>query len=205
MRKLIYIVCGLNASRSQAVEEFLKGKYPGDPEIEIKSAGFGVDIQREDDKRTPFTKELAERTDIIFVSDHDKLSKYYSLGNIKDRITKVHLLRIPDVFHTHRNAYLPGSDGLTYEEQMQKIESEPEFSALRRYVSHLTPEGASALTEALYLKELYPTHSEIKKRYIKYPLAPWDESLHKKYPFQLLQKTLEFRFPQIHQIIKSSN
>lgn len=193
MKKLVYVVCGLNASRSQVVAEFLQGKYHDNSEIEIKSAGFNVDIQRGDDKRTSFTKDLAERADVIFVSDHDKLSKYYSLGNFIDKIKKVHLLRIPDVFHTHRNAYLPSNNGLTYEEQMQKIESEPEFSALRKYVSHLTPEGAFALTEALYVKELYSVHQSSESRQDK------------KFPFELLYKTLELRFDWMSKIIENIN
>jgi predicted protein tyrosine phosphatase len=193
MKKLVYVVCGLNASRSQIVAEFLRSKYSGKSEIEIKSAGFNVDIQREDDKRTSFTKEIAERADIIFVSDHDKLSRYYSLGNIAERTTKVHLLRIPDIFHTHRNAYLPGNEGLTYEEQMQKIENGLEFSALRRYVSHLKPKDASALMEALYIKELYSAHRSPELRQDK------------KFPFELLHKTLEFRFPEISEIIEETD
>jgi hypothetical protein len=194
MRKLIYVVCGLNASRSQVIAEFLSKKYSDVPKIDIKSAGLDVDIfeGREDDKRTLFTKQMAEEASLVFVSDHDKFYrvKYNLLKNDKRQIGKVHSLRIPDIFYSHKNVYLTGNDGLTYEEHMQKIMENPEFSALRRYIFHIKPEDASALMEALYIKELYSTHRSHKLRQDK------------KYPFQLLQKTLEFRFPQMSELIE---
>ena len=193
MKKLVYIVCGLNASRSQVVEEFLKGKYSDASEIEIKSAGLNVDILREDDKRTPFTKELAEKASIIFVSDHDKFYRvrYNLLKNNKRHIGKIHLLRIPDVFHIHKNAHL-GKDISEYIDYLNSINQQPEFSALRKYVSHLTQKEASALMEALYIKELYSAH------------LPPNMRQDKKYPFQLLYKTLEFRLPWISRLIENT-
>jgi protein-tyrosine-phosphatase len=204
MKKLVYIVCGLNASRSQVVEEFLKGKYADNRKIEIKSAGLNVDIFSRRDKRTLFTEELAERADIIFVSDYDKLCKinYYLFRNDEKKTKKVHLLGIPDIFPIHKNAHI--GNFYEYVNYLEGFNKNPEFSALREYVSHLTPESASALMEALYLKELYSAHrsQEPIKRNKKYPDANWNETLHKTYPFQLLQKTLEFRFPSISKIIE---
>jgi len=193
MKRLVYVVCGLNASRSQAVGEFLKGKYSGNTGIEIKTAGLDVDILGKGDKRTSFTKELAEMADLIFVSDHDKLyrTNYSLLGNVSDKTRKVHLLRIPDVFQIHKNAHF-GKDLKEYVDYLERINQEPEFSALRRYMSHLTPKAASALTEALYIKELYSTH-----------LSP-ELRQDKKYPFELLYKTMEFRFPWISKLIENS-
>ncbi len=192
MKKLVYVVCGLNASRSQVIAEFLKGKYSDSSEIEIKSAGLDVDILREEDKRTQFTKELAKKANIIFVSDHDKLyrTKYHLLENDIDEIKKVHSLRIPDIFHIHKNAHFGNIS--QYVDYLDKINQQPEFSALRRYVSHLTQKGASMLVEALYLKELYSAHRSPELR---------DD---KKYPFELLHKALEFRFPWISKLIEKT-
>lgn len=204
MKKLVYVVCGLNASRSQAVGEFLRGKYPGNIGIEIKTAGLDVDILGEGDKRTPFTRELAETADLIFVSDQDKLyrTNYSLLENDPRKTKKVHLLRIPDVFPIHKNAHIGElSEYIIY---LERFNQESEFSALRRYMSHLTPKASSALMEALYLKEIYSTRGSQKpiKRDKKYPDAHWNESIYKTYPFELLYKTLEFRFPKISQLIE---
>ena len=191
MKKLIYVVCGLNASRSQAIEEFLKGKY-SNPEVEIKSAGLDVNILGEEDKRTLFTKELAEKANIILVSDHDKLYriKYNLLKNNDSYVGKIHLLRIPDVFHPHKNSYMP-EQGHSYEEYIQKIESELEFKKLIEYIKELNPRETSILTEAIYTKELYTSH-----------LSP-ELRQDKKYPFELLHKTLEFRFSWISKLIEN--
>ncbi len=189
--KNVWVVCGINASRSQTIEQFLSERYVSSPQIKIRSAGLDVDIMREDDKRTLLTKEMAEEADIIFASDHDKFHRISDILN-NQSIGKLHLLRIPDVFHTHRNAYLPGKDNLSYEEYMQKIESEPEFKELLKYVDELNPKESSALTEALYVKELYSAHLPPNKRQDK------------KFPFQLLYKTLEFRFPEISELISEA-
>jgi predicted protein tyrosine phosphatase len=193
MKKLVYAVCGLNASRSKAIEEFLKGKYSNTPEIEIKSAGLDVDILRKEDKRTLFNKELAEKADVIFASDHDKLYRinYQLLENDTSQTKKVHLLSIPDIFHIHRNAHL--GDLIDYIIYLERINLESEFSSLRRYISHLKPKAASELMEALYVKELYSAHRSPELRQDK------------KYPFELLYKTLEFRFDWMSQIIKNIN
>jgi len=191
--KNIWIVCGLNSSRSQVIKEFLRERYKSHSDIGIKSAGLDVCILREDDKRTLFTEQMAREASLVLVSDHDKFYRvrYNLLKNDDRHIGKIHLLRIPDVFHTHKNAYLMGN-GLSYEGHMQKIENNPEFKELIEYMGGLTPREASILTESLYTKELYTAH------------LPPNMRQDKKYPFQLLYKTLEFRLPWISKLIKNT-
>ncbi len=191
--KNICTVCSLNSSRSQVMEEFLRGKYASNPEININSAGLNVDILREDDKRTLFTKEMARETDVIFTSDHNIFYgvRYRLLKNDKNQISKVHLLRIPDVFHTHKNVFLSSLENPDYENFMQKIEQEPEFQKLLRYIGALKPRDCSELLESIYTKELYSAHLN--------PALRQD----KKYPFELLHKTLEFRFSRIAELIEN--
>ncbi len=193
MKKLIYVVCGLNASRSQVIEEFLKNKYANTPKIEIKSAGLDVYPIGERDKRTSFTRELAEQADIIFASDHDKFYKirYELLKNDEEQLKKVHLLRIPDIFHTHKNAFFGGNLD-EYVNYMETINQQEGYSDLRKYISYLTPKAASALTEAFYVRELYSAHQSPELRQDK------------KYPLQLLNKTLEFRFPWMAKLIENN-
>ena len=189
--KEINKVCGLNSSRSQIIEEFLKSKYHANPEINIKSSGLDVYILREDDKRILFTKKMAKEADVILASDHDKFYRirYNLLDNNKRCIQKVHVLKIPDVFHTHKNVFLASPKTFDYEIYMQKIRQEPEFSQLEKYINNLTPKEASILTESTYIKELYSAHLNPKLRQDK------------KYPSELLYKTLEFRFPLINKLI----
>jgi hypothetical protein len=191
--KNIWVVCGLNASRSQMIEEFLKDKYKSNPEIRIKSAGLDVTLVREDDQRILFTEQTAREASLVLVSDHDKFYRirYKLLNNDEKRIRKVHVLRIPDVFYTHRNAYLPGNGGLSYDEHIQRIESEPEFKELAQHIKKLSPKEASELTEALYTKELYSSH------------LPPNLRQDKKYPSGLLYKTLGFRSPWISRLIEN--
>lgn len=186
--KNIDIVCGLNASRSQFIQEFLRDKYRSNPEININSAGLNVDKFAENDKRTLYTKEMAGKTDIILVSDHFIFYRirHDLLENDENQIKRVHNMRIPDVFHIHKNAAL---DESVYEQNMQKIKDNPEFIELVGYIKALSPEEASALMEAIYIKELYTAHL--------YPKLRQD----KKYPFELLHKTLEFRFPKMSELI----
>ncbi len=192
--KNIYVICSLNSSRSQIIEEFLRNKYLLTPKINIKSAGLDVHILREDDKRTLFTKELAKKTDLILASDHSNFYRirYFLLDNNEKHIKKVHLLRIPDVFHTHKNTFLNNPQTPDYETYMEKIRQEPEFSQLEKYINALTPQEASILTESIYIKELYTTHLNPKLRQDK------------KYPSKLLYKTLEFRFSSIDRLIYST-
>lgn len=189
--KEINIVCGLNSSRSQIIEEFLKSKYHANPEISIKSSGLDVHILREDDKRTLFTKKMAKETDVILASDHDKFYRirYNLLDNDEKHIQKVHLLKIPDVFHTHKNVFLVSPKTPDYETYMQKIRQQSEFSQLEKYINNLIPKLASILTEAIYIKELYSAHLNPRLRQDK------------KYPSELLYKTLQFRFPAINKLI----
>jgi len=189
--KKIHIVCGLNSSRSQIIEEFLKSKYHANPEINIKSSGLDVYILREDDKRTLFTKKMAKEADVMFASDHDKFYRirYNLLDNDERYIKKVHLLKIPDVFHTHKNVFLASPKTSDYKIYMQKIRQESGFSQLAKYINNLTPKEASILTEAIYIKELYSAHLHPRLRQDK------------KYPSKLLYKTLEFRFPSINKLI----
>ena len=136
---------------------------------------------------------MAREASLVFVSDHDKLYRvrYNLLKNDNRHVGKIHLLRIPDVFHTHKNAYLIGN-GLNYEEHMQKIENNHEFRELIGYVKALSPKEASALTETIYIKELYTAH------------LPPNMRQDKKYPFELLYKTLEFRLPWVSQLIENT-
>jgi len=189
--KKINVVCGLNSSRSQIVEEFLRKKYSSNPDINIKSSGLDVYILREDDKRTLFTKEMARGADVILASDHDRFYRirYNLLDNDERHIQKVHLLKIPDVFHTHKNAFLSNPKTSNYETYIQKIRQEPEFKELAEYIKALGPKECSELLEAIYTKELYSAH-----------LAPRLRQ-DKKYPSELLYKTLEFRFPSINRLI----
>lgn len=186
MKKLVYIVCGLNASRSQAIEEFLQKKYSDNSEVEIKSAGLDVHLFKKEDKRTLFKRELAEKAEVIFVSDDDKFYRinYRFLDNHSE---KMHSLRIPDFFYAHRNGVI---DKEGYDAGMKKIIEDSDFSRLREYINALSLKECSALTEALFIKELYSAHKSPESRQDK------------KYPFELLYKTLEFRFPEINKIIK---
>jgi len=190
--KKIYTVCSLNSSRSQIMQEFLRDKYNSTPEVEINSAGLNVQILREDDKRTLFTKEIAEQSDIILAADHELFYRirYELFKNEKDQIKKVYLMRIPDVFYTHKNVFLSGPGNSSYEESMEKIRAGSEFSQLLEEIVKLTPKEASILTEALYTKELCGVHLNPSLRQ------------NKKYPNELLYKTLEFRFPWIAQLIE---
>lgn len=187
----INVVCGLNSSRSQIIEEFLRSKYSSNSDINIKSSGLDVYILREDDKRTLFTKEMARGADVILASDHDRFYRirYNLLDNDERHIQKVHLLRIPDVFHTHKNAFLSNPKTPDYGTYIQKIRQEPEFKELAEYIKALGLKECSELLEAIYIKELYSAH-----------LAPRLRQ-DKKYPSELLYKTLEFRFPSINKLI----
>ena len=189
--KNIWIICGLNASRSQVIEEFLSKKYSDVPGIEIKSAGLDVHLLREDDKKILFTREMAKEADIIFVSDNNKFYRvrYNLLNNDKKDTEKIHLLRIPDIFHIHRNAAI---NKQKYDGHMKRILEDSDFSRLRGYIEALSPKEASILTEAIYIKELYTDH-----------LSP-ELRQDKKYPFELLYKTLEFRLPWISQLIENT-
>lgn len=190
--KIIYSVCSLNSSRSQIISEFLKEKYKSDREINIRSAGLDVQILREDDKRTLFTEELAENADVILAMDHQLYYRirYHLLKNGEEQIRKVHLMRIPDVFYTHENVFLSGQGNLNYKDYMKRIEEDPEFSLLLKKILSLSNRESSALTEAIYTKELFEVHLN--------PALRQD----KKYPNELLNKTLEFRFPWINELIK---
>lgn len=189
--KNIWVVCGLNSSRSQTIEEFLKDKYNSDSNLNIKSAGLDVFSMGKNDRRILFTEEMAREASLILASDCEKFSriKYNLLKNDESQIGKVHLLRIPDVFHIHRNAAI---NRQKYDKMMEKIESEFEFRELSGYISALSSREASELTEALYIKELYTAH-----------LPPYLRQ-DKKYPFQLLHKTLEHRFPEISGLIENA-
>lgn len=189
MKKLVYVVCGLNASRSRVVEDFLRGKYKDKSGIEIRSAGLDVDIFKEDDKKTLFTEKMARESSLIFVSDEYKLDRTYDLlGNGPGEVEKVHNLRIPDIFHGYINAD-PKSDTLDYSKRMKKVRSDPEFRELIGYIKALSPMECSDLIEALYLRDLYSARQNHK---------PGQD---RKYPFELLYKTLEFRFPKISELI----
>lgn len=190
--KTICVICSLNSSRSQAIEEFLHKKYNLNSNIKITSAGLDVYKMREDDKRVLFTEQMARGSSLILSSDSDKFYriKYHLLKNEEEQIKKVHLLRIPDVFYPHKNVYMAGKNG-SYEEHMQKLEQEPEYKKLIEYVNALNPEEASALTEALYIKETYNIYSSNKNENKK------------NYPFELLYKTLEFRLPEISKLIEN--
>ena len=190
--KNIFTVCSLNSSRSQIMQEFLKERYNLNQEITINSAGLNVERLREDDKRTQFTKELAEKSDLILAADHDVYYRirYSLLENKEDQIKKVYLMRIPDVFYTHEKAFLSSHEDPNYKSYMEKIKEEPEFSRLLEEINRLTPREASILTEAVYTKELYSAHLNPKLRQDK------------RYPNELLHKTLEFRFLWISKLIE---
>jgi len=187
--KKVYVVCAANMSRSQAIEEFLSRKYAENPEIRIKSAGLDVNVLGDEDKRTRFTREMAEEADIIFTSDHDKFNRvrYHLLNNDEKNAGKLHLLRIPDVFHVHRNVIGPNAN---YDQYLRRIISEPDFDRLSEYIGKLSLKGASALVEALYTRDL------------GYSLRTNSGKELKKYPFELLYKALEFRFPWMNEIIE---
>ena len=174
------------------MQEFLKEKYNLNLEITINSAGLNVEKLRDDDKRTQFTKELAEKSDIILAADHDIYYriKYFLLENKEDQIKKVYLMRIPDVFYTHEKAFLSSHENPNYKSYMEKIKEEPEFSRLLEEINRLTPREASILTEAVYTKELYSAHLNPNLRQDK------------RYPNELLHKTLEFRFLWMSKLIE---
>ena len=190
--KNVFAVCSLNSSRSQIMGEFLKEKYNSNLEVVISSAGLNVQRLRADDKRVQFTKELAEKSDVILAADHDIYYKirYNLLKNKEDQIKKVYLMRIPDVFYTHERAFLNGHENSDYHKYMKRIKEEPEFSHLLEEINMLTPKEASVLTEAIYTKELYSAHLNPNLRQDR------------KYPNELLYKTLEFRFPWISELIE---
>jgi hypothetical protein len=74
---------------------------------------------------------------------------------------------------------------------MQKIESELDFRELMGFIKALSPREASDLTESLYTKELYSAHLP--------PSLRQDQ----RYPLELLEQTMEFRLPQISNLIKN--
>lgn len=193
--KNIYVVCGLNTSRSKAIEEFLNEKYASDSEIQIKSAGLYVKFE-ENGLRNLFIEEDAKKADKILVSDHDKFKRmidsYFLSGDNRKGIQKLHSLNIPDIFPRHKNAYSEQSE---YDNIINMVRKNPEFSRLLGYVEALSPKEASSLMESLYTKhtgkkDLYPDN------------IPHEERNDKIFPFELLYKTLEHRFPEIDKIIR---
>ncbi len=192
--KIIYSVCSLNSSRSQIISEFLKEKYKSDKKINIRSAGLDVQILRKDDKRTLFTEELAENADVILAMDHQLYYRirYHLLKNGEEQIRKVHLMRIPDVFYPHEKVFLSNPEDRGYQDYIKKIEQDEEFLTLLKEINKLTSREASILTESIYTKEMYSKG-----------LKP-DLRQDKKYPNELLRKTLEFRFLWINELIKNN-
>lgn len=187
--KKVLVVCNLNSSRSQLIEDFLRGKYGS--EIDVNSAGIYVNRLREDDPRTPLTVDMLDDTDPVLATESENFYRIrYDYLHNDERIGKVHNLRIPDVFLTHPRAFI-SDPKIDYDEWFEITRNHPEFQALRKYVASLDPRQASDLVEALYIRDQFSARQE--------KLA----TSNLKYPNDLLFKALEYRFPKIDRIIRA--
>ena len=100
MKKILF-VCSANKQRSKTADDYFSNKYPL---IEFKSAGTNHKICNKEGT-TPFTKDLIDWADTVFLMEQKHLKIVKSYLSKKDS-RKMRVLDIPDDYKYYQSELL---------------------------------------------------------------------------------------------------